>query len=90
MQVNEKVYPTETYASLIWVVIVFIVTDYLRYKPIIILDGLAGVMTYVLLLELRSTGTEFCWSHRQYLAIILECTCLNLIAVPQINDISTI
>lgn len=49
-QVNEEIYPVGTYASFVFVTGLFLITDYVRYKPIIILDGITGIFTYVLLL----------------------------------------
>ncbi|XP_022182541.1 thiamine transporter 2-like isoform X1 [Myzus persicae] len=48
--IREDVYPVGSYVSVLFVVIVFLVTDYLQYKPIIILNGLSGIMSYSLLL----------------------------------------
>lgn len=48
--VNEKVYPTGTYAAFFYTIILILVTDYLKYKPLIIMDGLYGILTYSLLL----------------------------------------
>nr|XP_018900416.1 PREDICTED: thiamine transporter 1-like [Bemisia tabaci] len=49
-QVVQDILVISTYASLVLVIVVFLVTDLLRYKPIVIADGVAGVMTYVLLI----------------------------------------
>lgn len=49
-EVNNEVYPWWTYSYLIWLVPMFLLTDLLRYKPILILDGIAYVLTWVLLL----------------------------------------
>lgn len=43
-------YPIASYCSVFFVVIIFLVTDYLRYKPIMILNGFAGIAAYALLL----------------------------------------
>lgn len=43
-------YPVGTYFSVFFVVIIFLVTDYLRYKPIMILNGLSGIASYSILL----------------------------------------
>lgn len=50
IQVNEKVYPNATYASFAFIIVIFLVTDYLRYKPVIIMDGVTGIVTYMLFL----------------------------------------
>ena len=47
---NQDIFPVGTYSYLIALVIVFLVTDLLRYKPVIILDGLFAVATWSLLI----------------------------------------
>ncbi|XP_062711743.1 thiamine transporter 1-like [Aedes albopictus] len=42
-QINQQVFPVGTYSYGIQLVITFLITDYFRYKPLIILSGLAGV-----------------------------------------------
>lgn len=49
-QVDNEVYPWWTYAYLIWLVPVFLLTDLLRYKPTLVLVGVAYVTTWALLL----------------------------------------
>ncbi|XP_040896389.1 thiamine transporter 1-like [Toxotes jaculatrix] len=49
-QVTKQVYPVWTYSSLVLLIPVLLVTDFLRYKPVIILQGLAYVTTFLLLL----------------------------------------
>jgi len=44
------VYPVWTYSYLALLVLVFLFTDLLRYKPLIVLEGLAYVVTWLLLL----------------------------------------
>ncbi|ODM97730.1 Thiamine transporter 2, partial [Orchesella cincta] len=46
----QQLYPIATYSYLGTLPIVFLITDYLRYKSIIILEGLAFVGVYVLLI----------------------------------------
>jgi len=48
--VNQDIFPVGTYAYLSQLVVVFLVTDFLRYKPVIILDGMFGIMTWSLLI----------------------------------------
>lgn len=50
VQVNREVYPVGTYSYLAQLVIVFLVTDFLRYKPLIIIMGLAGIVVWSMLL----------------------------------------
>ncbi|CAL8122761.1 unnamed protein product [Orchesella dallaii] len=46
----QQLYPIATYSYLGTLPIVFLITDYLRYKSVIILEGLAFVGVYVLLI----------------------------------------
>ncbi|KAL3848261.1 hypothetical protein ACJMK2_019130 [Sinanodonta woodiana] len=49
-QVDNEMYPWWTYAYLIWLVPVFLLTDFFRYKPILIIEGAAYIGTWALLL----------------------------------------
>lgn len=49
-QVDNQIYPWWTYSYLLWLLPVFLFTDYLRYKPMLIIDGLAYIATWSLLL----------------------------------------
>ncbi|KAM3876203.1 thiamine transporter 2-like [Diretmus argenteus] len=49
-QVTRQVYPVWTYSNLVLIIPVFLVTDFLRYKPIIILQGLSYVVAFLLIL----------------------------------------
>ncbi|CAB3221005.1 unnamed protein product [Arctia plantaginis] len=49
-QLNRDVYPIGTYSYLSLLIIVFLITDFLRFKPVIILSGLSGIVVYVILL----------------------------------------
>ncbi|RZC37179.1 Folate carrier domain containing protein, partial [Asbolus verrucosus] len=49
-EVTKEVYPVGTYSNMILLVIVFLVTDICRYKPLIILLGLSGVAVFAMLL----------------------------------------
>ncbi|XP_070765410.1 thiamine transporter 1-like [Enoplosus armatus] len=49
-QVTRQVYPVWTYSSLVLLVPVLLVTDFLRYKPVIILQGLTYVTAFLLVL----------------------------------------
>lgn len=53
-QVNQQVYPVGTYAYLAQLVIVFLITDLSRYKPLIILLGASGVVVWAMLLWTKS------------------------------------
>ena len=47
---NRQVYPVWTHSSLFLLIPVLLVTDILRYKPVIILQGLSYVAAFVLVL----------------------------------------
>ncbi|KAL1140407.1 hypothetical protein AAG570_000339 [Ranatra chinensis] len=51
--INEQIYPVGTYANMVLLVIIFLVTDYLRYKPIIILQGVSGIIVYIMIIVCR-------------------------------------
>lgn len=44
------IFSTGTYSYLAEIIFVFLVTDLLRYKPIIVLDGISAVVTWSLLI----------------------------------------
>ncbi|GFG28335.1 hypothetical protein Cfor_09087 [Coptotermes formosanus] len=46
----EVIFSTGTYAYLVELVFVFLVTDLLRYKPVIVLDGISAIVTWTLLI----------------------------------------
>lgn len=50
IQVTKQVYPVWTYSSLVLLVPVLLMTDFLRYKPVIILQGLSYVNAFLLVL----------------------------------------
>uniref|UniRef100_A0A0A1XPW3 Thiamine transporter 1 n=1 Tax=Zeugodacus cucurbitae TaxID=28588 RepID=A0A0A1XPW3_ZEUCU len=49
-EVSRKVYPVATYSYLATLVLIFLVTDFLRYKPLIILMGACGTIVSSMLL----------------------------------------
>ena len=49
-QVYHDVYPVWTYSYLAILFLVFLVTDLAKYKPVIVLEGFAYILTWVLLL----------------------------------------
>ncbi|XP_050350234.1 thiamine transporter 2-like [Nymphalis io] len=49
-QLNREVYPVGTYSYLALLVLIFLITDFLRFKPVIILSGLSGIAVYAVLL----------------------------------------
>jgi len=46
----EVIFTTGTYVYLGELVFVFLLTDLLRYKPVIVLDGISAVVTWCLLI----------------------------------------
>lgn len=55
-QVNQEIYPVSTYSYFLTLVIVFLVTDFVRYKPVIIICGLSGVLTFLLIILAKSVA----------------------------------
>ncbi|KAL7728587.1 hypothetical protein ACLKA6_012585 [Drosophila palustris] len=49
-QVNRQVYPIGTYSYLALLIVVFLVTDFLRYKPLIIANALTGIVIWSVLI----------------------------------------
>ncbi|XP_067851182.1 thiamine transporter 2-like [Heptranchias perlo] len=49
-QVTNEIFPVWTYSYLVMLFPVFLVTDYLRYKPIILLQGIGFFITWLILL----------------------------------------
>jgi len=49
-QVYHDVYPVWTYSYLAILILVFLVTDLVKYKPVIILEGFSYILTWILLL----------------------------------------
>ncbi|XP_076302629.1 LOW QUALITY PROTEIN: thiamine transporter 1-like [Lasioglossum baleicum] len=49
IQVNQEIFPISTYSNFASLVIVFLITDFVQYKPIIILCGFSGATTFLLL-----------------------------------------
>nr|XP_045003870.1 thiamine transporter 2 [Jaculus jaculus]XP_045003871.1 thiamine transporter 2 [Jaculus jaculus]XP_045003872.1 thiamine transporter 2 [Jaculus jaculus] len=49
-QITNEVLPVWTYSYLVLLFPVFVLTDYLRYKPVIVLQGISFVVTWLLLL----------------------------------------
>ena len=47
---NQDIYPLGTYFNLAFLILVFLMTDFLRYKPVIVLCGLSGTITFLVLL----------------------------------------
>ena len=49
-ELDNEIYPVWTYSYLVTLFVVFLVTDLLRYKPVIIVEGLAYLTTRILLI----------------------------------------
>lgn len=49
-EVNHEVYPVWTYSYLGFLIIVLLATDFVRYKPFLVIEGMAYVTTWCLLL----------------------------------------
>ncbi|XP_016053198.1 PREDICTED: thiamine transporter 2 [Miniopterus natalensis] len=49
-EMTNEVFPVWTYSSLVLLLPVFILTDYLRYKPVILLQAIGFIVTWLLLL----------------------------------------
>ncbi|XP_037039633.1 thiamine transporter 1-like [Bradysia coprophila] len=59
-QINQDIFPIGTYSYLVQLIIIFLVTDMLRYKPLIILLGASGVTIWSMLLWTNSVlGLQF-------------------------------
>ncbi|XP_050422759.1 thiamine transporter 2-like [Adelges cooleyi] len=53
-EIVQEIYPVATYTCVMLTVIVFLITDYLRYKPIVILNAVSSVMAQLLLIFTRT------------------------------------
>ncbi|CAL1678513.1 unnamed protein product [Lasius platythorax] len=49
-EVNQDIYPVTTYSFLATLILVFLITDFVRYKPIIILCGISGIITFLMII----------------------------------------
>nr|XP_040037538.1 thiamine transporter 1 [Gasterosteus aculeatus aculeatus] len=52
-QVVNEVYPVWTYSYLVLLFPIFLATDFLRYKPVLVLQATSLVVTYVMLLKVQ-------------------------------------
>ncbi|KAJ8940041.1 hypothetical protein NQ314_010873 [Rhamnusium bicolor] len=53
-QVNQEVFPIGTYSYLAHLILIFLITDLCRYKPLIILLGASGIVVWSMLLWTES------------------------------------
>ncbi|XP_059783431.1 thiamine transporter 2 isoform X2 [Balaenoptera ricei] len=49
-EITNEIFPVWTYSYLVLLLPVFILTDYVRYKPVIVLQGISFIITWLLLL----------------------------------------
>lgn len=49
-QVYSEIFPVWTYSYLALLVVVFLVTDFLLYKPVIVFEGICYIMTWCILI----------------------------------------
>ncbi|XP_015174418.1 PREDICTED: thiamine transporter 1-like [Polistes dominula] len=49
-EVNQDIYPVSTYCYFLTLVIIFLITDFVRYKPVIILCSISGFITFFVLI----------------------------------------
>ncbi|XP_014595927.2 thiamine transporter 2 isoform X2 [Equus caballus] len=49
-EITNEIFPVWTYSYLVLLLPVFVLTDYVRYKPVIILQGISFIVTWLLLL----------------------------------------
>ncbi|KAK9504491.1 hypothetical protein O3M35_010813 [Rhynocoris fuscipes] len=52
-QISEDIYPIAIYSTMVLLIFIFLITDLLRYKPIIILNSLSGIVIYLMLIFCR-------------------------------------
>ncbi|KAK3870342.1 hypothetical protein Pcinc_024420 [Petrolisthes cinctipes] len=55
-EVYYEIYPVWTYSFFANLIVVFLITDLLRYKPVIVFEGISYVVTWCLLLWARGVG----------------------------------
>lgn len=67
----QEIFPVSTYTCLGLTVIMFLVTDYLRYKPIVVLNAISSCVVQILLIFCR-TKTEM------KVGKLLLIACLNI------------
>ncbi|XP_027851234.2 thiamine transporter 1-like [Aphis gossypii] len=53
-EVNQEIFPVSTYTCLGVTIIIFLITDYLYYKPIVVLNALSSFTVQILLIFTRS------------------------------------
>ncbi|XP_030312152.1 thiamine transporter 2-like [Calypte anna] len=52
-EVTNQIFPVWTYSYLALLIPVFLITDYVRYKPVLLLQGISFIVTWLLLLFAR-------------------------------------
>lgn len=48
---TKDIYPINSYATTSLVIVMFLVTDYVLYKPIVMLDAFSSIVMFLLVLE---------------------------------------
>ncbi|XP_050524430.1 thiamine transporter 1-like isoform X2 [Daktulosphaira vitifoliae] len=46
-QIPKELYAVGSYSMFVLIIIIFLVTDYVKYKPVLIVDGLGGIIHYI-------------------------------------------
>ncbi|XP_050425168.1 thiamine transporter 1-like [Adelges cooleyi] len=46
-QVPKELYAVGSYSMFVLIIIIFLVTDYVKYKPVLIVDGIGGILHYI-------------------------------------------
>ena len=47
---SQEIFPVWTYSYFALLIVVFLVTDYLLYKPVIVFEGISFIMTWCILI----------------------------------------
>jgi len=47
LQVPKELYAVGSYSMFVLIIVIFLVTDYVKYKPVLIVDGIGGILHYV-------------------------------------------
>lgn len=72
VQVSNVLTPFRIFCAIFGTFLVFLLTDYLRYKPIMILNGLAGMLAYICLMSSPTTiGLKVCGIDTIYHPIVV-------------------
>ncbi|XP_050541509.1 thiamine transporter 2-like isoform X2 [Daktulosphaira vitifoliae] len=50
-QISEDIYPVNAYSCTSVTIIIFLITDFFRYKPIVVLDALCSMLIYIMVMK---------------------------------------